>query len=299
MPNEPLVSGDWLAARLAAGADASPAPRLRIVHVSTDRKLYDEAHLEGAIFSDLHVDLAKGGKVPETGSVDRQYILPTRDEVEAVLRAWGVSPGTNIVFYDDAGQNRYAARGFWLLLVYGFPHDQLHLLDGGLKAWQAEGRPTTVDAPRIEPIGPNETPERLTDVDRTLLATADDMLAWSAEAGRGGMAATRALDVRTLDEFLGTDVRARRGGRIPGAHHRLYTDFLTPDGKFRDRAQTLAILQGSGIRPDEIRATYCQGGIRAALGWFALHEVAGLDQVRNYAGSWEEWGNRLDLPVEQ
>jgi thiosulfate/3-mercaptopyruvate sulfurtransferase len=101
-----------------------------------------------------------------------------------------------------------------------------------------------------------------------------------------------------MDEFLGTEVLARRGGRIAGARHRLFTDFIAPDGRLRPAAEALAILHGSGVDPAELRAIYCQGGIRAALVWFVLHEMAGLSKVHNYAESWEEWGNRPDLSVE-
>jgi thiosulfate/3-mercaptopyruvate sulfurtransferase len=134
--------------------------------------------------------------------------------------------------------------------------------------------------------------------DAALIATTEEVLAWSREASvRGGP--TRLLDVRLIDEFLGHDVRAARGGRIPGARHRLFTDFVASDGRLRPADDILTIVKGSGVNPDELRATYCQGGIRAALAWFALSEIAGLTQVRNYAESWEEWGNRPDLPVEQ
>jgi thiosulfate/3-mercaptopyruvate sulfurtransferase len=321
MAAEPLVSGEWLARHMAgagdspagdsgagagdsgagaadSGAGAGESGRLRIVHVSTDREAYDRAHIPGAIFSDLHVDLAKGGTRPETGTARRDYILPARHEVAAVLRQWGITPGTRVVLYDDAGLNRHAARGYWLLRVYGFPDDRVHLLDGGLTAWQAEGRPTTTEP--IAPV-PTDTTEPLTDADPALLATADDVLEWSREATSTGdeHSPTRLLDVRQVDEFVGADVQARRGGRIPGAKHRLFSDFVGQDGRLRDRAQTLAILEGSGVEPCEVRATYCQGGIRAALAWFVLHEVAGLTEVRNYAASWEEWGNRPELPVER
>jgi thiosulfate/3-mercaptopyruvate sulfurtransferase len=282
----PLVSVEWLAAHLGD-------PDLRVVHVSTDRVAYDRGHVSGAVFSDLHVDLAKAGNIPETGAASRQYLVPTREETAEVLSRWGLARGDRVVFLDDAGQNRHAIRGYWLLRLYGFPPDRVHVLNGGLTAWETEGREVTGTPTTPKPVAMTEP---LHDRDSSLIATAADVLKWSRESSAPG-GPTRLLDVRSIDEFIGTDVRAARGGRIPGVRHRHFSDFVAADGRLRPATEVLSIVRGSGVNPAELRATYCQGGIRAALSWFVLSEIAGLTEVRAYAESWEEWGNRPDLPV--
>ena len=287
----PLVGVDWLAAHL-------DDPDLRLVHVSPDRRVYNKRHVPGATYSDLHKELALKGTAPETGDAEREWLVPTADGTATVLRRWRVGEGDRIVFYDDVGLNRQAIRGYWLMRLYRFPKDRLHILDGGIEAWRRAGQPTTTDVPEPDLADGLRRPVELGERDDSLIATYEEVLAWSAEASKGPDAPTRVLDVRTAGEFVGTDLRARRGGHIPGARQRLFSDLLTDEGTFRPVDEMLSLVRASGADPAEIRATYCQGGVRAALAWFVLHELAGFDGVKSYAGSWEEWGNRLDSPIE-
>lgn len=287
-----LVDVDWLAAHL-------DDPDLRVVHVAPNRRVYNRGHIAGAVYSDLHREIALRGTAPETGDAEREWLLPTPGQTADVLRRWGVADGDRIVFYDDIGLNRQAIRGFWLLRLYRFPRECMHILDGGIKAWRRAGRPTTTDipAPVVTDTAAARTP-RLGERDDSIIATYEQVLAWSRESSAADDAPTRILDVRTAAEWVGTDLRAKRGGHIPGARLRLFSDLLTDEGTFRPVEEMLSIIRASGADPAEIRATYCQGGVRAALVWFVLHELAGYEEARSYAGSWEEWGNRPDSPID-
>ena len=286
----PLVAAAWL---IEHRAD----PDVRIVHVSPDRRVYNKRHVEGANYGDLHRELALRGTAPETGDAEREWLIPSREEAERLLRSWRVGEGDRIVFYDDVGLNRQAIRGYWLLRLYRFPADRLHILDGGIEAWRRAGGGTTKEPPEADLADALRRPVTLGDRDEALIATYDEVLAWSREAAKPG-GPTRILDVRTAAEWVGADLRAKRGGHIPGARQRLFSDLLTEEGTFRSVEEMLSLVRASGADPAEVRATYCQGGIRAALVWFALHELAGIDDVRTYAGSWEEWGNRADSPID-
>ena len=286
----PLVSAAWLAGHLD---DAD----LRLVHVSPDRRVYNKRHIPGATYSDLHKELALKGTAPETGDAEREWLIPTREQTELLLRTWRVGDGDRIVFYDDIGMNRQAIRGYWLLRLYGFPADRLHILDGGVEAWRRGEGETTKDLPEPDPADALRVPVTLSERDDALIATYDQVRAWSREAAKPD-GPTRILDVRTAAEWVGTDLRAKRGGHIPGARQRCFVDLLTDEGTFRSVDEMVSLVRASGADPAEIRATYCQGGVRAALVWFVLHELAGFEEVRSYAGSWEEWGNRAESPIE-
>ena len=286
-----LIGVDWL-------ADHLHDPDLRIVHVAPDRRVYNKRHIPGATYSDLHKEIALKGKAPETGHAEREWLIPTPDQTAAVLRRWRVGDGDRIVFYDDVGLNRQAIRGYWLLRLYGYPKERMHILDGGINAWTRAGLETTTDIPEADLADALRKPVELGERDDSIIATYDEVVAWSRESSKGDSAPTRILDVRTAAEWVGSDLRAKRGGHIPGARHRCFVDLLTEEGTFRPVDQMLSLIRASGADPAEVRATYCQGGVRAALVWFVLHELAGFEDVRSYAGSWEEWGNRTDSPID-
>jgi thiosulfate/3-mercaptopyruvate sulfurtransferase len=284
------VSAAWLIEHLAD-------PDLRLVHVAPDRRVYNKRHIAGATYSDLHKELALKGTAPETGEAEREWLVPLPEEVARSLRRWRVGDDDRVVFYDDVGLNRQAIRGYWLLRLYRYPADRLHILDGGIEAWRRAGGETTIEVPEPDLADGLRAPAKLGERDDSLIATYEQVLGWSREAAKPD-GPTRILDVRTAAEWVGADLRARRGGHIPGARQRCFVDLLTEEGTFRSVDEMVSLVRASGADPAEIRVTYCQGGVRAALVWFALHELAGFDEVRSYAGSWEDWGNRADSPIE-
>lgn len=232
------------------------------------------AHIRGAV----HVDLW-GVSIIDTDAAPLKAFMWMIDHV---LNLHGVDAQTPIVVYDEQSGVR-AARAFWFLEYFG--HPRVQLLDGGFNAWTRAGLPVTQEA--VAP--PKSTWEGIREA--SCIAT------WRDVQARLGNAGAVIVDTRTDGEWTGATVRAKRGGAIPGAVHIEWTRNLTPAGDFKPAAELRAMYEAAGVTPDKEVVTYCQGGYRAAHSYLALR-LLGYPSVRNYVGSWKEWGDREDLPIE-
>jgi thiosulfate/3-mercaptopyruvate sulfurtransferase len=236
---------------------------------------YTAGHVPGAI----HLDLW-GVSLIDTDPAPLKAFMWM---IEHVLAVHGVDAATPVVVYDEQSGIR-AARAFWFLEYFG--HPSVRMLDGGFTAWIAAGLPTTREAapaPKSEWTGSRQA------------ATIADYRAVRDAIGRKDAVI---LDTRTDGEHQGTTVRAARGGAIPGAVHIEWTRNLAPTGAFKPAGELQAMYTDAGVTPDKEVFTYCQGGYRAAHSYVALR-LLGYPRVRNYVGSWKEWGDRTELPIEK
>jgi thiosulfate/3-mercaptopyruvate sulfurtransferase len=235
---------------------------------------YTEGHIPGAI----HLDLW-GVSLIDTDPAPLDAFMWM---IEHVLAGHGVQASTPVVVYDDQSGMR-AARAFWFLEYFG--HPSVRMLDGGFNAWRAADLEVTREAappPASEWTGTRQAHTLATYRDvRQALGRSDSVI----------------LDTRSHGEYCGTTVRAKRGGAIPGAVHIEWTRNLTPSGEFKTAGELRRMYEDAGVMPQREVITYCQGGYRAAHSYIALR-LLGYPRVRVYVGSWKEWGDREELPVE-
>jgi thiosulfate/3-mercaptopyruvate sulfurtransferase len=269
--NPHLVVAPQDLARLIEEAPATPLLLLDL----RPPEAFAAGHIPGAIHLDLWgVSLIDTDPAPLTAFMWM---------IEHVLAVHGVDAATPVVVYDEQSGVR-AARAFWFLEYFG--HERVQVLDGGFGAWISAGLPVTREAAAPPKSTWTGTPQP------------DTIATWRDVQERLGNPDVVILDTRSDEEYHGTMVRAKRGGAIPGAVHVEWKRNLGPDGAFKPASELRAIYESAGVTPDKEVVSYCQGGYRAAHGYLALR-LLGYPRVRNYTGSWKEWGDREDLPIER
>ena len=271
-----LVTTEWVAQHL-------DDPAIVVAEVDSDLKAgYLSGHVPGAVGWGLHTDFED--------QVTRDISSEAR--IAELLGKVGITPRTGIVLYGD-GNNRSGTWAFWVLKYYG--HRDVRLMDGGRKKWVAEGRPLTTEAPKRNP-----TSYSIGKGDPSVRAMREYIV------GRLGRTGTRLLDTRTYEEYAGLLTSAPgthqpdiyRKGRIPGAFHVPWDDASDKDGSFKPVEELRRMYSEKGVRPGEEVITYCRLGVRASYSWFVLKYLLGYEDVKNYDGSWTEWGNSVGVPIE-
>jgi thiosulfate/3-mercaptopyruvate sulfurtransferase len=270
-----LVDTQWVENHLSDDS-------IRIVEVDENPALYAEGHIPGAIGFDWKKDLQD--------QVKRDFLAPA--EFGELLGSRGISNDHTIVLYGDRN-NWFAAYTYWYLRYYG--HDNVKLMNGPREKWISEGRPTSADVPSY-------TSQRFTarDGDESIRARRDEVVAALGSS-------KRLVDVRSPQEYSGELIAmagyeqegAQRAGHIPGAASVPWAQAVQQDGTFKSADELRQLYQGKGVIDGNPVIAYCRIGERSAHTWFVLHELLGQDDVKNYDGSWTEWGNMVDVPIEK
>jgi thiosulfate/3-mercaptopyruvate sulfurtransferase len=274
---EVLVTTNWLAEHLHD-------PKLRILESNEDVLLYDTGHIPGAQKVDWHQDL--------NDPVVRDYVSP--EQFQALLRRLGIDATTPVIYYGDKN-NWWATYAFWVFKLFGF--ENVRVLDGGRAKWEAEKRELTTDRPSF-PASNYTAPARS---DAQIRAFIDDVKKHLAAKGK-------LVDVRSPQEFTGEKLHmpdypqegALRGGHIPTAKSVPWARAANPDGTFKSADDLRAIYEKEqGLSKNDEVIAYCRIGERSSHTWFVLTYLLGYNKVRNYDGSWTEWGNAVRAPIEK
>ncbi len=272
-----LVSTDWV-------AEHQGDSTVVLLESNEDVLLYDLGHIPGALKIDWHEDL--------NDALRRDYIA--KDAFEKLASRLGITPDTTVIFYGDKN-NWWATYALWVFQLFG--HENVKILDGGRQKWIDEGRPVTRDVPAVEP-SQYEAQER---DDSGIRAFREEVLKHVEQQGQ-------LVDVRSPQEYSGEKLHmpdypqegAMRGGHIPGAQSIPWSRAANSDGTFKSAEELRAIYEEEkGLDPEAATIAYCRIGERSSHTWFVLNYLLGYPNVRNYDGSWTEWGNLVNVPIER
>jgi thiosulfate/3-mercaptopyruvate sulfurtransferase len=271
-----LVETAWVAEHLKD-------PNLRIVEVDVDTTAYDQGHVPGAVAFNWKTELED----------QLRRDIPSKAQFEELLGTRGIGNDHTVIFYGD-NNNWFAAWAYWLFQYNG--HKTAKVMNGGRKKWVDEGRPLVKDAPSYP-----RTKYTAKEPDASVRAFRDDVHQRLGKTGAG------LVDVRSPKEFSGELLApenlpqegAQRGGHIPGAANIPWGMAVREDGTFKSAEELKALYEGKGITPDKEIIAYCRIGERSSHTWFVLKSLLGYPRVRNYDGSWTEWGSLVGVPIER
>ncbi|MGZ4480911.1 MAG: sulfurtransferase [Gaiellales bacterium] len=272
--NEVLVTTDWVAEQIND-------PNVVVAEVDENTDLYDEGHIASAVA--LH------WKAEMQQQIVRDVI--PREEFEVLLASKGIGNDTTVVLYGDKN-NWFAAYAYWYMKLYG--HEDVRIMDGGRQKWIDEGRPLTA-----EPATPVTGSYSAKPIDNSIRMRRDEVLSVVRDDGH------ELVDVRSPQEYSGELIAmpgyeqegAQRGGHIPGAASIPWAQAVREDGTFKSADELRQLYESKGVTHDGPVTAYCRIGERSSHSWFVLRELLGYPDVRNYDGSWTEWGNLVDVPI--
>ncbi len=270
-----LVTTDWAAEHLNDDG-------VRFIEVDVDTEAYESGHLQGAV----------GWNWKKQLQDQVQRDIASKEDFQELMRNSGISNNSTIVLYGD-NNNWFAAWAYWLLKYYG--HEDVRILDGGRKKWESENRELTEEVPEYEPG--DYTIEKVNERFRAYRSDISEML---------GDESFGMVDVRSPEEFHGEILApegvkelSQRAGHIPGASNIPWSKAVNEDGTFKAKDELKKLYEQEGITPDKEIVAYCRIGERSAHSWFVLNELLDFPAVRNYDGSWTEWGNLINAPIEK